>query len=361
MELKFFGSKFIYASKFAGLRSSTSSSMLFFSSCSSIGAGKSHQQFCFCGVISSAASESNTDKAISSVGPVHSHMSRINGINGTTSSSLFSEDISMLNAFDDEYGGVVVNSERLPSNPHVFASVLNSSLSRWKIKGKKGIWLKLPSDHSELVPVAIKEGFNYHHAEPGYVMLTYWIPEGPCMLPSNASHQVGVGGLVLNDKNEVLVVQEKYCSPPFLGSWKVPTGFVRESEEIFTGAVREVKEETGIDTEFVEVIALRHAQNMAFEKSDLFFICMLKPLSTDIKVDDLEIQAAKWMPLVEFAEQPVIREDSMFKRVIDIFVARLGKQYCGLYAHHVISKFDGRSSTLYYNILDDGDFNCQPC
>ena len=36
-------------------------------------------------------------------------------------------------------------------------------------------------------------------------MLTYWIPEGPCMLPDNASHQVGVGGFVVNEKNEVLL------------------------------------------------------------------------------------------------------------------------------------------------------------
>lgn len=34
-------------------------------------------------------------------------------------------------------------------------------------------------------------------------MLTYWIPDGPCMLPANASHQVGVGGFVINHKNEV--------------------------------------------------------------------------------------------------------------------------------------------------------------
>jgi hypothetical protein len=49
----------------------------------------------------------------------------------------------------------------------------------------------------------LQEGFQYHHAERGYVMLTYWIPEGPCMLPANASHQVGVGGFVVNDRNEV--------------------------------------------------------------------------------------------------------------------------------------------------------------
>uniref|UniRef100_A0A2N9GFL9 Nudix hydrolase domain-containing protein n=1 Tax=Fagus sylvatica TaxID=28930 RepID=A0A2N9GFL9_FAGSY len=86
-------------------------------------------------------------------------------------------------------------------------------------------------------------------------MLTYWIPEGPCMRPDNASHQVGVGGFVINEKNEVLVVQEKHCAPSFVGLWKIPTGFVLESEEIFSRAIREVKEETGIDTEFVEVIA----------------------------------------------------------------------------------------------------------
>lgn len=49
----------------------------------------------------------------------------------------------------------------------------------------------------------MKMGFVYHHAERNYLMLTYWIPEGPCMLPANASHQVGVGGFVINDKNEV--------------------------------------------------------------------------------------------------------------------------------------------------------------
>ena len=48
-----------------------------------------------------------------------------------------------------------------------------------------------------------QEGFQYHHAEPGYVMLTYWIPAGPSTLPANASHQVGVGGFVINDNNEV--------------------------------------------------------------------------------------------------------------------------------------------------------------
>ncbi|KAF5769385.1 putative hydrolase [Helianthus annuus] len=204
--------------------------------------------------------------------------------------SLFTEK-RVLDAFDDEYGGVVVNPEKLPFETKVFASILRSSVSVWRTEGKKGIWLKLPVEKCDLVPIAVREGFQYHHAETGYVMMTYWIPNEPCMFPANASHQVGVGGFVINDKNEVLVVQEKHCAPELVGLRKLPTGFILE--EIFTGAIREVKEETGIDTEFLEVIAFRHAHNVAFEKSDLFFICMLRPVSSEIKTDDLEVQAAK--------------------------------------------------------------------
>ena len=36
-----------------------------------------------------------------------------------------------------------------------------------------------------------------------------------------------------------------------------------------------------------------HAHNVAFQKSDLFFICMLRPVSSEIKIDETEIQAAK--------------------------------------------------------------------
>ncbi|MCI16156.1 nudix hydrolase 8-like [Trifolium medium] len=106
------------------------------------------------------------------------------------------------------------------------------------------------------------------------------------------------------------------------------------------------------------MINVRHVHNVAFEKSDLFFICMLRPLSSKITVDDLEIEAAKWMPLVEFVDQPLIQEDSMFKKIVDIFIARLGKRYCGLSTHQVVSKFDGKISSLYYNVIDNEDDNC---
>ncbi|KAF5748521.1 nudix hydrolase 8-like [Tripterygium wilfordii] len=256
--------------------------------------------------------------------------------------------IELLDAWDDEYNGVVVDTNSLPSSANAFASALQASLCNWKLKGKKGIWLKILEDQADLVPIAIQEGFRYHHAEPGYVMLTCWIPAEPCMLPASPSHQIGVGGFVINDKREVLVVKEK-CSCSCSGVWKLPTGYINKSEDIFSGVVREVKEETGVDTIFLEMVAFRHVHQVALDKSDLLFVCMLKPLSFEITIDEEEIQAAKWMPLDEFIGQKFYEDDPMSERVIDVCIAAYQEHYNGFTAHQLVSKFDGKMCYLYYD------------
>lgn len=50
----------------------------------------------------------------------------------------------------------------------------------------------------------LQEGFLYHHAEPHYLMLVYWIPETLSSIPANASHRLRVGAIVLNNNKEVL-------------------------------------------------------------------------------------------------------------------------------------------------------------
>ncbi|KAF3442942.1 hypothetical protein FNV43_RR16860 [Rhamnella rubrinervis] len=228
--------------------------------------------------------------------------------------------VELLEAWNDNYDGVVICPESLPMSANAFACALRTSLSIWKLKGKKGVWLKLLLEQADLVPIAIQEGFKYHHAESGYVMLTYWIPDELSMLPESPSHQIGVGGFVINDQREVLVVKEK-CPCSCSGVWKLPTGYVNKSEDIFSAAIREVKEETGIDTMFLEIVAFRHAHLVTFEKSDLLFVCMLKPLSSKITIDDKEIQAAKWMPIDELLGLPFYQDDHMSKKVIDVCMA----------------------------------------
>jgi 8-oxo-dGTP pyrophosphatase MutT (NUDIX family) len=55
---------------------------------------------------------------------------------------------------------------------------------------------------------------------------------------------------------------------------------VDQGEDIPAGAVREVFEETGVRTEFVSILGIRHGHNIAFGKSDMFFLVVGRCRST---------------------------------------------------------------------------------
>ena len=102
-----------------------------------------------------------------------------------------SKGIELLNAEEDRHGGVIVNVED-PIDPLHFASLLEASISNWRqqvhfqcniistshhptcyiyhfiqkpecvLQGKKGVWIKLPLQRSNLVDTAVKVG-RYTH------------------------------------------------------------------------------------------------------------------------------------------------------------------------------------------------------
>ncbi|KAM7251655.1 hypothetical protein ACFE04_023538 [Oxalis oulophora] len=261
------------------------------------------------------------------------------------------EDELLLQAVNDAHGGVIVHVKQ-PSSPHIFHSRLVLSLSKWKQQGKKGVWIKLPIELVNLAESAVKEGFWFHHAEPNYIMLVYWIPITCSTIPANASHRVSVGALLLNEKQEMLVVQEKNGRFRGSGFWKIPTGVVDEGEDLFAAAIREVKEETGVDAEFLEVLAFSHLHKTFFEKSDLFFLCMMRPLSFEIQTQELEIEAAQWMPLEEYAVQPMAQKHEPFKYVAEICLAKLNCDYTGFLKRPLSSMFKEQISCVYLNTKD---------
>ncbi|XP_028752915.1 nudix hydrolase 10-like [Neltuma alba] len=261
------------------------------------------------------------------------------------------ECVEILPAVNDTHGGVIVEMKKTMS-PDAFVTLLRASLLQWKHQGMGGVWIKLPIELVNLVETAVKEGFWFHHAEPSYLMLVNWIPETGNTIPPNASHRVIVGAIVLNDNKEVLVVQEKRGRFHGLGVWKIPTGVVDAGEDLFNAAIREVKEETGIDTEFLEVLAFRQTHEEFFGKSDLFFLCMLRPLSFDIRKQDLEIEAAQWMPFEEYAAQPFNQKHEPFKYISELCLAKIQSNYGGFSARPISSYFNEQLSFLYLNSHD---------
>ncbi|KAJ8564430.1 hypothetical protein K7X08_000890 [Anisodus acutangulus] len=264
-----------------------------------------------------------------------------NGVMEQNSRVIFEAD-------EDAYDGMNVHIKESMDSNH-FVAMLRASISQWTKQGNRGVWMKLPIEHANLVNAAVRyEGFWYHHAEPTYLML-YWIPQTPNTIPANASHRVGIGALVINDNGEVLVVQEKNGAFRGTGVWKLPTGVVDEGEDICDAAVREVREEAGIKAEFVELLAFRQSHKSFFGKSDLFFVCMLKPLSYKIQKQDSEIEGAQWMPMEEYAAQPFVKNHEMFNKIAEICLAKKDNKYSGFSKVLMTSGFSAKRSYLYFN------------
>src|SRR4051812_10182704 len=64
---------------------------------------------------------------------------------------------------------------------------------------------------------------------------------------------VGVGGVVVHE-NRVLLVERGH--EPMKGRWSIPGGLIDVGESLREAVIREVKEETGLDVEPVELIEL---------------------------------------------------------------------------------------------------------
>lgn len=213
----------------------------------------------------------------------------------------------------DTYGGVILDSGQLPADIGVFREIMTTSLAAIQSKGfNKAYWIRVPVESIDFVPVCVKEfGFSVHHARKSYVMLMKWThPTSPNVVPDASNHQVGVGCVILRDDGYVLLVQERSGPAAVHGAiWKIPTGLAEPDEDLADAALREAKEETGLDCLFESIICFRHSHGgspFSGTRSDLFFACMLRLAdqeNTTPVLQESEILDARW---VHYSELPAV-------------------------------------------------------
>lgn len=77
-------------------------------------------------------------------------------------------------------------------------------------------------------------------------------------------------------------------------------------EDLSVAAMREVKEETGIDTDYHSIIGFRHAHKMMFGCSDIYMIVNLIPKSSTINMCKRELVKCAWMDISDYLNHPDI-------------------------------------------------------
>ena len=102
-----------------------------------------------------------------------------------------------------------------------------------------------------------------------------------------------VAGVVIFHNNKVLLVQEK--QPHVYGKWNLPAGKVDQGESLEQAAIREAKEECGLDVRLEKHLLTLHQ----FVESPVLHAFLVKDYSGKVIFPPDEILNAKWFTLEE--------------------------------------------------------------
>ena len=136
--------------------------------------------------------------------PLKSELQHLDNVETSNSNNVF--DFKM-----DRWSCVTIDSKKCNTTDITcFSEQLKESLTSWTENNVRGVWVKAWIEHSHIIPVCTECGFVFHHAQSDYVMLKKWLSVCEAdNLPSYATHYLGCAGFVVNERNQVLVMQEK--------------------------------------------------------------------------------------------------------------------------------------------------------
>lgn len=99
--------------------------------------------------------------------------------------------------------------------------------------------------------------------------------------------------VLVAQNNKLLMVKE--ASGDSKGKWNFPAGHLDDNENLFTGAIREAKEETGYD---VKITGLIDIQNLVTnEKHVVLIMFSAEIVGGDISFDKNEISAVEFVEI----------------------------------------------------------------
>jgi len=217
----------------------------------------------------------------------------------------------MLVAEEDLYNGLIIETESIQASVSSFKQSLQKLLEQAIKEQKALLWLDLTVEQNEHISVALELGFEFHNCEAKRTTLTYQAKKD-AYIPVPPTHTIGVGAVVINENNELLMVRDRIHTSHSI--YKLPGGMLEHAQSLEEGVVREVWEETGIEGKLIKMVSVLNSHPYRFNKSNMYIVFQLEALSSQINVIDThEIEKALWMPLDEFFAH---EEMSEFQKIL---------------------------------------------
>ena len=112
---------------------------------------------------------------------------------------------------------------------------------------------------------------------------------------------------IVERNGKILLIKRKY--EPGIGKWALPGGIVEYGETVEETAVREVKEETGVDIKLERLLGVYNLMvkdEIGNLKKQFVIVCFLsKGLTENLKPDE-EVADASWFKPEEIWKLPLV-------------------------------------------------------
>jgi ADP-ribose pyrophosphatase YjhB (NUDIX family) len=127
---------------------------------------------------------------------------------------------------------------------------------------------------------------------------------------------VGVGAVVVH-RGRVLLVRRGH--EPLKGQWSLPGGLLEVGESLTTGVIREVREETGLNVEPLELIELldrihRDGERIRYHYVIADYLCRVVDGELNAASD---ADAVRWVERAEWNSHSILKLDPITVRVIE--------------------------------------------
>ena len=104
----------------------------------------------------------------------------------------------------------------------------------------------------------------------------------------------------IKEQDKLLIIQEGI--PKAYGLWNLPGGHLDTTESIIKGALREAKEETGLDVELTGILSI---QRSLLKENIVRIVFNAKKIGGHIHYDRNEILDCKWVTIEELEKKNI--------------------------------------------------------
>lgn len=115
---------------------------------------------------------------------------------------------------------------------------------------------------------------------------------------------IGVGGIVFNRHNQVLLIKRN--QPPASGLWSIPGGKLEPGESLVECCRREFLEETGLAVEIKSIVAVVERRIEGFHYIIVDFLADLIDINNFMPSAQSDVSEAKWISLEDIEEYSLV-------------------------------------------------------